>query len=188
MLQTVLTHTHTHTKSSFVVKDLTVSQQLLSIGPQQTAGEAAGTCGRSPGWGPRWSRRLSSSHFGAAAVSSQSQSTITQTVHRNLIFFSKRGLYGPSASDGTHSLSIHNQPTAQEEKKISYICVFYISGAQRIDYISPHYGSYNGATRITIFGDGERIHPHTGQITVLSTVNPKLWCLNLDSDQTNPRE
>ncbi|XP_036949440.1 PKHD1 like 1, tandem duplicate 1 isoform X2 [Acanthopagrus latus] len=26
--------------------------------------------------------------------------------------------------------------------------------AQRIDYISPHYGSYNGATRITIFGDG----------------------------------
>lgn len=40
MLQIVLTHTHT---KRFVVKYLTVSQQLLSTGPQQTAGEAAGT-------------------------------------------------------------------------------------------------------------------------------------------------
>lgn len=87
------------------------------------------------------------------------------TVCRNLYLFKRRS---DDPSGDTHSLSVRHQPTAQVEKnKISYVCVFYISGAQRIDYISPHYGSYNGATRITIFGDGERINPHTGQITKL---------------------
>uniref|UniRef100_A0A3B4U1D6 PKHD1 like 1, tandem duplicate 2 n=1 Tax=Seriola dumerili TaxID=41447 RepID=A0A3B4U1D6_SERDU len=34
------------------------------------------------------------------------------------------------------------------------MCCFYIAAAQRINYVSPHRGSINGATRLTISGNG----------------------------------
>lgn len=122
---------------------------------------ASGHGDEAPGWGPCWSwrRRLSSLHSGAAAVSIRLHLRYSKKLGRfiKICLFYFLTEFRRCRESFFLPLNCGNdlQQVCKEPIKIHNVAFCLISGAQRVDYISPRRGSLSGATRLTIVGEGD---------------------------------